>query len=114
MPITANTCFGTVKKLQTFEPQLLCRALAEFPADLLRAKIRLPPADKADFENLPYDTLVKMVLKGEMSDELEQLLFNVCSLGNADGWASVVKEARYGGHRIDERSPGQSYPGCAM
>lgn len=114
MPITANTCFGTVKKLQTFEPQLLCRALAEFPADLLRAKIRLPPADKADFENLPYDTLVKMVLKGEMSDELEQLLFNVCSLGNADGWASVVKEARYGGHRIDERSPGQSYPGCVL
>lgn len=114
MPITANKCFGTVKKLKTFEPGLLCRALSEFPADLKRARVALPAAEEADFENMPYDALVSMVLKGEMSDELDELLFNVSSLGNADGWTNLVREARYGGYKIDECSPGQSLSGCAL
>lgn len=114
MAITANKCFGTVKRLKTVEPKLFCRALAEFPADLKRAKVVLPSADEADFENMPYDDLAAMVLKGEMSDELEELLFNLGSLGNADGWSNVVKEARYWGHKIDECSPGQSYSGCVL
>ena len=114
MAITANKCFGTVKRLKTVEPKLFCRALAEFPADLKRAKVALPSADEADFENMPYDDLAAMVLKGEMSNELEELLFNLGSLGNADGWSNVVKEARYWGHMIDESLPGHSYSGCVL
>ena len=93
MAITANKCFGTVKRLKTVEPKLLCRAVAEFPVDLKRAKVALPSADEADFENMPYDDLAAMVLKGEMSDEFGGTAFQ---LGVA-GQRGRMVERREGG-----------------
>lgn len=51
---------------------------------------------------------------GEVSDELDDLLFYVCELGNEDGWENVKTEAKENGLRVDERSDGLSYTGCVL
>jgi hypothetical protein len=108
-------CFGNVRKLREFDPEVLCAALRHFQEDLAKGAIHLPGKGvKADKENMPYETISKHLVGGEVSDELDDLLFYVCELGNEDGWENVKTEAKENGLRVDERSDGLRYTGCVL
>ena len=53
-------CFGNVRKLREFDPEVLCAALRHFQEDLAKGAIHLPGKGvKADKENMPYETISK-------------------------------------------------------
>jgi len=107
-----SRCFDSVKNLKLFDPDVLCEALRRFPEDLGRGKVTLP--DSPDAENVPYEAIQKMLVTGDASDGLTDLLFYVERLGNAEGWEHVVGEARMLGLHVEERSDKHSYAGCVL
>jgi len=97
-----SRCFDSVKSLKLFDADVLCEALRHFSEDLSRHKVALP--EEPDAENMPYEAIQKMLIAGEISDGLTDLLYYVGKLGNAEGWEHVVGEARLLGLRVEERS----------
>ena len=107
-----SRCFDSVKSLKLFDPDVLCEALRCFPEDLERGMVELP--ENPDSENMPYEAIQRMLLAGDVSDSLTDLLYYVGKLGNAEGWEHIVREARLLGLRVEERSVKHSYAGCVL
>lgn len=107
-----NRCFDSVKSLKLFDPEMLCEALRHFPEDLERGGVALPECPDADV--MPYEDIQRMLVAGDVSDGLTDLLYYVERLGNAEGWEHVVSEARLLGLRVEERSGQLSYAGCVL
>jgi len=107
-----NRCFDSVKKLKLIDPDVLCEALGHFPDDLARWGVPLP--ERPDAESVPYETIQKMMMAGDVSDGLTDLLYYGDRLGNAEGWEHVVREAKLLGLRVEERLPDHSYAGCVL
>lgn len=107
-----SRCFDSVKSLKLFDPEMLCEALRRFPDDLGRDGVTLP--ENADTENMPYEDIQRMLIAGNVSEGLTDLLFYVERLGNAEGWEHVVMEARLLGLSVEERLRRHSYAGCVL
>lgn len=108
-------CFGNARKLRAFDPEVLCAALRHFPEDMEKGGVNLPKKGvKADKENMPYEKISEYLVSGGVSEDLDDLLFYVCELGDEDGWENVKKEAKENGLRVDDRSAGLSYMGCVL
>ena len=107
-----SRCFDSVRSLKLFDPDVLCEALRHFPDDLERGGVALP--ESPGLENMPYEAIQKMLVTGDASDGLTDLLFYVERLGNAEGWEHVVREAGLLGLRVEERSTKYSYAGCVL
>ena len=112
MGVSASRRFGSVEKLKTFDPDVMCEALRKFPVDLLRDGIALP--EQPDCDNMPYEAIVSLLLSKDLSGELDDLLFYVSVLGSESGWEHVVKEAERCRYSVDTRSDGRSFAGCVI
>ncbi len=104
--------FDSVKRLKLLDPDVLCEALRHFPEDLNRGGVALP--DDPSAENMPYEAIQRMLMSGNVSDALSDLLYYVGKLGDAEGWEHVVREAKLQGLRVEERSGNHSFAGCVM
>jgi len=107
-----SRCFDSVKSLKLFDPDVLCEAMRHFPDDLERGGVALP--ESPGLENISYEAIQKMLVTGDASDGLTDLLFYVERLGNAEGWEHVVREAKLLGLRVEERAGKRSYAGCVL
>lgn len=84
--------FSTVAALRHFTPAVLAEFLHRFPGYLKQKNLTIPPAEAAEFKNMPYDDIRAVCMAEDIDPELNRILFMATQLGDEQGWTLIQEE----------------------